>query len=307
MFEIKKHPELIHHIKQTSRIYQERPGEIVVFCPYCNDANRKANPTHGHLYISTHSPVFYCFRCNASGTILRLLLDTEFNDEETLNYISKLIGKSTRLIYRINLETDKQIQKNNIIKEHLVFKKTNPNDYLLFTKYITKRLGGSKNTIKFLIFPTYEKINGELYLSCLFKNEEQQPTSSKIIKLDSYKNYNGFYYFQKKDFTKYKQIVITEGAFDMINVYIYSNQFPNTFFISANGKNYIGVIEKLLGDGLIFGDYIVNIIFDSDYNFRHLKYKIIKYVSYINNSIQLKFFKPLLGKDVGEFPGILEV
>ena len=307
MFEIKKYPELIYHLKKISNIYHDKSHEIIIFCPYCNDATRKSNPTHGHLYISTNSPVFYCFRCNASGTILRLLLDTNFDDDNILKNISKQISKSTKIIYHVvSSYQNNTIITKEYLHDYLRFKKDNKSDFLLFERYISKRLG-IKNGIRFLILPGYEIIKTQKYLSCIFKNSEQKISTVKIINLNTYKNYSEYYYFQEKNLTLFKQIVITEGVFDLLNLYIYSNQFEESFFISANGKNYIGVIEYLMGDGLIFGNYCINIIFDSDYNFNPLLFKIKKFISYINSNLSVKFFKPLIGKDTGVFPGVLEI
>jgi hypothetical protein len=68
--------ELKEELKiKTGGLLKENSTEIQLFCPYCDDAYRKPNPKHGHLYIGKHNLLFICHRCQTKGTIFKLLAD----------------------------------------------------------------------------------------------------------------------------------------------------------------------------------------------------------------------------------------
>ena len=46
-------------------------SEILTYCPYCE--SKRDRRKHGHLYISTSSPEFYCQKCEEGGIIYRLI------------------------------------------------------------------------------------------------------------------------------------------------------------------------------------------------------------------------------------------
>ena len=67
---------IIKLLKDKSKAFYQSSTEIIVFCPFCNDATRKGPgkvPSHGHLYISLNEPVYHCQRCKTSGHIVTLL------------------------------------------------------------------------------------------------------------------------------------------------------------------------------------------------------------------------------------------
>ena len=90
MFDIKQFPEIISHLQFYSSVFTDKGNELIVFCPYCDDATRKVNPTHGHCYIANNMPVFHCFRCGASGSLVRLLIFTGFENTDIIEYLSKI-------------------------------------------------------------------------------------------------------------------------------------------------------------------------------------------------------------------------
>jgi len=52
--------------------------EIMTYCPFCEG---KTGKKHGHLYISTEEPLFYCHRCGEKGNLVKLLafFETDFS------------------------------------------------------------------------------------------------------------------------------------------------------------------------------------------------------------------------------------
>ena len=94
MFNIDKFHSIIHHLQSISlNMFKSVKQHYMMFCPFCDDANRKAGHiSHGHCYISKEYPVFYCQRCSTGGSILKLLLFTDFNDEETINLLKQFIN-----------------------------------------------------------------------------------------------------------------------------------------------------------------------------------------------------------------------
>jgi len=134
MLDITKIYQITNHLRQVSTYYKETNNEIIVFCPYCDDAVRpKAD--HGHLYISKTMPVFNCFRCSSSGNLMRLLIDMGFDDQDVLSYISQSIKyKTTKDYYsktKQKIAKLKQIQ-DNVIKLNLEFEMNQKNKFEIY-------------------------------------------------------------------------------------------------------------------------------------------------------------------------------
>jgi len=304
-------PIIINHLKNISNYYKESNKEIVIYCQYCDDANRH-NANHGHLYLSKNSPVFHCFRCTASGTLIRLLIDSGFDDNEILTELSQFVKyKTIKDYYKVKKKIPKIDQiKGRVANSNIQFEKEYPEKYTLFKKYLKTRLG-NVNLSDFLISPVF--YNNKL--SCLFTNSNNEDVLLRLIEPYKEIRYNlfnettGRYYFQNiLDFNKYERIVLTEGPFDMLSLYLYSDEFKNCFFISLNGKRYNSTLEWLLLEYLLIGSAEINFIFDSDV----LKYKTYLYKAEMltknyNQNIKIRGWKPMIGKDTGVFPGVIEV
>lgn len=309
MFDLLKNFLIIEHLKKISSFYKISGNEIQTFCPYCDDATRSSNPSHGHLYISISKPIFFCFRCNTSGSLLKLLLDTEFKDNEVLQSISGLTRYKS--IYDYNLKKIKkdkdQINIDQIIQYNLKFRETNPKHYEIFKSYLNQRIG-RVNTAKFLITPGY--INNKLV--CNFSNSENESVISRFINNQKIryainKKSSGLYFFQNKNFEKYKNIILTEGPFDCINIYLYNNQFKDNFFISILGKKYLSVLEKLIFEELLIGRFYIHLIFDSDVSdYKRYIYRCRKLINIYNKEIIVNGYRPIIGKDTGDFPGLIK-
>jgi len=199
MFNLNNYIEIENHLKSISRIYKQTNNNwIQIFCPFCGDATRKANPTHGHLYLSKSFPYFLCFRCNSSGNLIKLLLHTEFNNHEIINTLQKISKNNIDYLYY------KHIENKNINKVELyeIINKQHDNfiqnygfdDYNQFRNYLDKR--------SIDIYPTNYLISPVKYdnnLFCQIYNFNNQIVSHRSINNSTYRhshNEINLYYFQ---------------------------------------------------------------------------------------------------------------
>ena len=94
MFNIEQFPSVLLHFKSISKIFRKNSsGWYEIFCPYCDDAVRKANPNHGHGHVAPDFPFVHCFRCGFHGNLNKVLIDTGFKDNDVLKEIAKPIVK----------------------------------------------------------------------------------------------------------------------------------------------------------------------------------------------------------------------
>ena len=310
MFDITKIHQIINHLKAISNYYKETNNEIITFCNYCDDSTRhKAD--HGHLYISKSSPVFHCFRCSASGTLIRFLIDSGFEDQEVLTYLSQFIKyRTVKDYYKIKKTVPRINQiKERVIKLNLEFEQNDFTKYKIFTNYLKSRLG-NVNMSDFLISPMffYEK------LSCLFTNSENEDVVLRLIepykdiRYHLFQETSGRYYFQDVDFDKYHRVVLTEGPFDMLSLYLYSDEFKDCFFISLNGKKYSSALEWLILEYFLIDHLEVNFVFDNDVTkYRTYLFRAKTLAKNYNENIIIRGWRPIIGKDTGDFPGIVEL
>lgn len=313
-FDLRKIQPVLQHLQQISpNMFKAMSNEYQIHCPFCDDAMRKNAANHGHCYLAVHSPIFNCFRCNTSGTLISLLLQTGFDDRETIAYIAQFIKISfTKDYYKVKNRKDLagiNETKKKIIDLNLKFKKENKQQFKLFSEYLTSRIG-DVDYLDFLICPSiYQN-----FLISKFFNYDNENISLRYInnpqrRYMNNNNTSGLYYFQKIDLNdKYNKVTIGEGPFDIINLYLYNDIFKDNLFISVRGKNYNNIIEKLLLEHMLLGDYEINIIFDND-NLKKSKWTLKTLKSLIqiySGKIQLKGYKPLLNdiNDVADFPAV---
>jgi hypothetical protein len=317
MFDLNQITPVLDHLKQVSpnmfrKISQK---EIMIHCPFCDDSLRKNASSHGHLYISTEYPVYNCFRCNSSGTLITFLIETGFDDRDVLEYLASFIKISyakdyTKLRKKGALAPQYNQLKKEILNYNISFKKKFNNHYIKYINYINKRIGENINTNFFLISPFIYDNN----TTCRFTNYIGENVLLRYIDVKQNnqryvinKNTSNLYYFQ--DITEVKNIVLCEGPFDIISLYLYNDLFKNNTFISINGKNYINVIERLILMYHLISEIEINLIFDTEY-LNKCK-KVIKGVKNItkiyNGKISINNYKPLVGNDVAEFPGLIRI
>jgi hypothetical protein len=307
MLDITKISSIITHLKTNSSYYKESSNEIIIFCPYCDDSTRpKAN--HGHLYISKSMPVFNCFRCSSSGNLIRLLIDIGFDDEDILKYLSNFIRyKTIKDYYKVKKQTTKlkQIQ-DNVIRKNIEFENRFKNEFFKYKQYLYSRLGVVDYS-KFLISPTF--YNNKI--SCLFTNSINEDVTLRLVEEKQFhinSESSGKYFFQENNFEKYKQIVLAEGAFDIIPLYLYNLEFRDSYFIALNGKKYNSTIEELIIRDFLIRPIIINLIFDSEVtNYNTYLYRARLLSKQYNTNILIKGWKPIILKDTGDFPVVAEI
>lgn len=330
---INDYESIVLHLKRISGIFKDSGDHYVIFCPFCNDSERKINPTHGHCYISKNIPVFYCHRCNASGNIIKLLLYTEFNDIDIINHIRKIFNyinlisgnyiekRREKSSFNLFLDDKNILEYNKLIDDikskHYLFRKENGAEkYNIFIKYLEKRIGANIDYIKFLIIPELIKIKENYYIAATFKNLFNNSVVSRIIYPESNLRYlkkvkKEYYFFQKNinniiNYSNNCSIYLSEGPFDIINCYIYlfdkNIDRNNSLFVSVNGKNYIAFIDELIKNELLIGKYTFNILVDNDdKNTKEDKFRRV--FNILNNKIDFKIIRPIPEvKDFAEFP-----
>lgn len=293
----------------------------MMFCPFCDDANRKAGYiSHGHCYVSKDYPVFYCQRCSTGGSILKLLLFTDFNDEETINLLKQYINTNVVKDFynfkknKSKKDLDFRSCQEFIKKSYYEFENKYKDHYNYYKWYLNNRLG-LIDYYYFLMYPNFIDINKTYFLSIGFFNRDGEVSTNRILtdnnKINRYKS-NRYYYFQEKKFNnKYTNIVLTEGVFDCIKIALYNIDFNlnDTFYYSINGKNYLNILEELILEYLLLGDYCINLIFDNDVkNIERYIFKCQKLVELYNNNIIINGWKPISSfEDAGEFPVLIKV
>ena len=299
-------PSIVNFLKSSAAVFQDNGNEYITHCPNCDDALRPNARSHGHLYISKTSPVFHCFRCETSGHLGTLLRDLGFTDEEALKElgISKFLNMHESSVIKKKKDTTVEEFISNRNKRFDVGDQAN---YIKFRKYIFKRLGNYCDFNKYLITP--EIINRQLCAS--FYNKEGNFVTARILEPSNNYRYirnkgiSELYYFQDLDFDKYKNIVVTEGVFDCIKLYRFSDHFPKneTFYIAILGKNYPKTINWLLTTQIPIGKYNINLVFDNDNkSYKKTMFICCKIGGRINKNVSINGYKPVLLNDAGEYP-----
>ncbi len=302
MFNIELYPEIIIHLKSiSSRCYKHSSGWYEIFCPYCNDATRKLNPKHGHFHVAPTYAFAHCFRCGTQIGLHQLLLDSGFTN---LDIIKKLQQNSG---FTYNKQTKIKSKKNNInLKEKI------KEQYDYFFKHNLKHLNEFKNYIEhrcfeinpidFYLLPILDKNN---QLGVYFLNYDGNHVTTRLIfgnmrYLNSQER-NAYYFQDLNTIDEFENIVITEGSFDLINLYNYSPYFKNAFYISIGGNNYKGAIIDIIMNYLLIGKYNIHIVFDQGLPFLEKIINTTKSsINILNPEIKNYFYLPILTKDVSE-------
>lgn len=306
MFSLNNYPQIISFLKSYSKVYQQQSKEVVVFCPYCDDASRKINPNHGHLYLAVNYPVFHCFRCDTSGPLYQFLSDIEYPQLSEIDDLRGITKIKTNRDYGNKLITNDL--RIDLIDSIFKFKKEKPNMFKEFEEYVKSRIGIS-DFLSFGLFPRL--MEKELVID--FYNKINELNCSRFINLSNkrYKKYDtnsGIYFFQDWNFERYKEITFCEGPFDIINLYLYNDVVKNSLFISMLGKKYISAIEKVIETELVFGSFKINVVFDKDViNYNFILNKLNWISNKINPKIEIVGYLPEIEKDTGVYPSLIKV
>lgn len=304
----------LHHI--SPKMYKRMSNEIQILCPFCDDALRSKASQHGHCYLSIASPIFNCFRCSASGTLIGLLLQTGFDDRETIAYIGQFIKINfTKDYYKFKSRKDLAAIndiKKKLLNVNLNFKKYNKDQFTIYQNYLNKRIG-DVDYLDFLMCPNiYQNYLIIKFFNYINENILLRYVNNPNRRYINNNNTSGLYYFQNIDLNnKYNKVTICEGPFDVINLYLYNEVFKDNLFIAIRGKNYLSVVEKLVLEYMLLDKYEINIVFDNDYlksSNRVLK-SIKTLVQIYNGEIRINGYKPMIDNisDVGEFPAVEKI
>lgn len=304
MFNIDQFPSVLLHFKSISTIFRKKSsGWYEYFCPYCDDATRKVNPNHGHGHIAPDFPFVHCFRCGFRGNLIKVLVDTGFKDTAVINEIAKydnIVYNSSKKLNLKSLSIDSSLQLK-LINHCNSFMKQHTNDFLIFKQYMTQRCY-EIDPLEYFVIPNYI----ERKLVAQFLNSNGNIVTNRFISKSETRyfipNERHFYYFQNiGDILNYRNIVLCEGSFDLINLHRYSPLFKNSFFISIGGSNYKTAISTIISNFLLIGNYTFHIVFDKNVdNLDNLMNYISNSSSILNPSIDFKFYIPNLYKDVSD-------
>lgn len=305
MFNIDQYPEILIHLQQISgRFNKLSSGWIEIFCPYCDDAVRKYNPSHGHFHLSSSYPYGHCFRCGVQVGLDKILSDTKFSNLDIIAKLKQTSGFTYQQTGKA--KSNKRFTKSEMIQNSLNhyqnFGQQYPQYMSNFKEYVYKRCC-EINPIGFGILP----ILHESGLALQFYNYDGNLVTTRL--LFHYKmrylipNIKHLYYFQDIDkIDEYQDIVITEGALDLINLYSYCSSFTDDmFYLSIGGNQYRSYIKDLINTHLLIGKYNIHVVLDQGLKRLDSLIKSTKQaVNELNPECLIKFYLPIVSKDVSE-------
>ena len=315
MFNILNYPSIIKFINDnlSSHLAINWNLEwITTFCPFCNDLIRKRHPSHGHLNFHKTTPFVHCFRCSYSKSLSVFLKELEFNDNVVIDELSKFNNYDITYQNRKPLNGSTFIDNSKYILEinnqYDIFRKNNFNDFIKFINYVDSRLLNC-SLLKFFIRPNYHIVNNCNILACELLNYDMQLVSARVIPpYDNNVRYIKFpgsnmYYFQSLYTLSTKNnIIICEGAFDLINLFNANIFSDDDFYIAMNGSYYRQNLQNIVSNFLMIGEYTINIIID---NGIHNEQNMIRSCHYLinnlNPNIALNFYKSTVGKDISDY------
>lgn len=299
-------------------------NEIIINCPKCE---KDTNKNHGHLYISTdpNIPLFNCFKCPFSGTVVNLIKlysgdIKDFYDDEYLENLDKLIHSAT-----------KSTQSFKYFDKHIDYIYSDPDIFYdeAFShkrRYLQRRLGMDfdiakipnmvfdisnfiyKNKLQLDIdknFMSYLSNNFIMFITkkgskLVFRNvNETEDMKYFNKKLFSTYPYIDFYSIQTKYLNRAKEntIVLTEGIFDILNSINHEQlRFLHekvNLWVAVLGSNYDKVIKSIIQHTkLIRSNFII--LSDSDKNKE--EYKKLQYHPMVN---KLQIYYNKINDDFG--------
>ena len=313
MFVLEQYDEIILHLKTISSVFKrESSGWYSIFCPYCDDAIRKLNPKHGHFHLAPSYPYGHCFRCGIHVGLDKLLYDTKFTNIELIKKLRIRSGFTYGNVRKF--KSDSSISESELYKKFIDyynwFYNNYPNELNQFKEYINIRCYDI-NPIKFFIMPVI--YNGQIAVQ--FLNYDGQLVTTRTI-FNSEMRYiipkiKHFYYFQDfSNIDEYNNIIITEGAFDLINLNNYYLDFDNqtSFYLALSGNNYKGLIIELITNYLMIGKYNIHVVLDNGLKFLDQTIKsIISTSNELNPEINNSFYLPKYSKDVSECMALIKI
>jgi hypothetical protein len=282
---------------------------IVIPCPYCE--YNKSTKDHYHCYISLELPIFNCFHCPEKGSLKKLLKKISGSDVSDKFVDKSKIVKTLDPVFNI------------INKQKIKLPKINTDLYFNKTLYLRKRFRFANidiNNVKGLVFDIdkFIDMNNITINSTLFKIRDYLQTNfigfltehSSILILRNIDSASSFRYFKIKiqdvDFLDYyklnggsyksKQIVLSEGIFDLYDEQIFNrlNLKNNTkLYACSLSSKYLQLIKSIVFYEQLFRPDIIILSdrMDSLNMYKNMK----KYNSHIINKLTVYFNRS--GKD----------
>ncbi len=112
--------------------YNGSNEELIIKCPFPKcELDRGESSGHGHLYISTKNPVYNCFKCNSTGSLMKLI---KFLGGDCKDYLSQDILNTNYMVH--NYKRTKNFgETKHVIKDQIF------DNYKLKVHYLRSRLG----------------------------------------------------------------------------------------------------------------------------------------------------------------------
>jgi predicted RNA-binding Zn-ribbon protein involved in translation (DUF1610 family) len=312
----------VSFFKQISdhNVLKDKSKEIAIRCPKCGDS--KKSISKARLYISKENPMFICFNCGYSGSILKLFSDNnkELNQNNYKKYINidnlsfqykdkDYYSKKNELdINEVNNEIQSyqieylfnrfgkfDLNKFNFLKDKLIFN----------IDYIWNHITNNYNGHNGWLYTTYNQIKNN---SIGFISHNNNKVGFRLINgdkryinmsLNSGEYFSDYFAFFKENYNieygKPLNVVIAEGAFDILNIYLKELEDAD-FYIAAQSNNYNQIMKFLLTNT---NKYYFNLNFYIDQDFDD---KVLKYFYNDNNKYidSMRIYFNSEGKDFGE-------
>lgn len=304
MFRLEDYPEILAHLSGISTIFkQDSPGWYQMFCPFCDDATRKANPDHGHFHVASSFPFGHCFRCGIRVGLDHLLRITNFQNQDIINKIQRKSGVTHVNVKRTTTTyVERHVLYQNILSRYSDFYRSYPMHFTMFRDYIYTRCLDI-DPIRFFIQPAMSRNQQNIGVN--FLNYDGVDITTRFLsgpKRYQTANKGVLYYFQNiRNIDDYTDIVFTEGAFDLINLYNYCPVFTNAFFITFGGIYYKQNVVNVVKNHLLVGKYRIHVVFDFGVkHFNKIMYEIDNSMSVLNPEISTFYYIPPKSKDVSE-------
>lgn len=223
-------------IFQKIKQIQELENDFVFRCPFCGDSK---DLNKGHLYISKKKPIFKCFKCNTGGHIYKI--EELLNEKSNIIYTSTTVDDSFGCVDISKVTDNVDIILNNFSNldneksSDYIKRRLNLFDLSLthrhqfsiinsdFVKKEMQHLNDVDNRIWFMSAFGQLTIGRDIESSQLrYRNLKTNVPWQSKISYDCYMIKNDAFY--RRDYPV-DNLVITEGIFDIIPLYLNSNKY----------------------------------------------------------------------------------
>lgn len=299
--------------------------ELMTLCPFPDCDIDRGKQKNGHLYIDASNPIFFCQRCNTTGTVFKLirqlngdpsgLLDMnhdifKYHKSRNLDTSSITVTDDKSRVKIENQDLDLYKQKSLYLKGRLGFTfnlDLIPN-LILGIKDFVDNNHIKLNLIEKQYLPYYESsyigFLGSRRNDLILRYIGQDLNMRRYIKIKLVQDslFKDFYGIQTNYIGKDNTIVLVEGTFDLL-VAIYSNELDelrkrSCFWAAILGSYFSSVIPSVL-------DYIkipytnVVILADRDKKLDDKIFEKVKNSPMVGN---LEIFYNQSGEDFGMKP-----